>query len=59
MSKMGKANLDSFKINKKLYDTLFPVGTIFFSISKEQKFPHGEWQCIGRDLYSYIFKRIK
>lgn len=56
---MGKVNLDSFKINKKLYDALFPVETIFFSINKGQEFLHREWQCIGRNLYSYIFKKIR
>ena len=46
-------------LDKDMFDSLFPIGTIYYSYDKEQKFPYGEWEYRGCNSMAYFFKRIK
>ena len=50
---------DKMILDKDMFDSLFPIGTIYYSYDKEQKFPYGEWEYRGCNSMAYFFKRIK
>ena len=50
---------DKIILDKDMFDSLFPIGTIYYSYDKEQKFPYGEWEYRGCNSMTYFFKRIK
>lgn len=50
---------DKMILNKDMFDSLFPIGTIYYSYDKEQKFSYGEWEYRGCNSMAYFFKRIK
>ncbi len=50
---------DKIILDKDMFDSLFPIGTIYYSYDKEQKFPYGEWEYRGCNSMAYFFKRIK
>ena len=50
---------DKMILDKDMFDSLFPIGTIYYSYDKEQKFPYGEWEYRGCNSMTYFFKRIK
>lgn len=53
-------NWNELKENEKnMFDSLFPIGTIYYSYDKEQKFSYGEWEYRGCNSMAYFFKRIK
>lgn len=57
-NKSKNVNSDSL-INEKLYNELFPIGTIKPFFIEEPKFKYGEWEKIDCDGLAYFFKRIK
>lgn len=40
--------------DKDMFDSLFPIGTIYYSYDKEQKFPYGEWEYRGCNSMAYF-----
>lgn len=50
---------DKIILDKDMFGSLFPIGTIYYSYDKEQKFPYGEWEYRGCNSMAYLFKRIK
>lgn len=50
---------DKIILDKDMFDSLFPIGTIYYSYDKEPNFLYGEWEYIGCYSMAYFFKRIK
>jgi len=47
------------RVRKEMFDELFPIGSVYMSMSRKQKFPFGKWKYLGSDSFSCFFKRIK
>lgn len=49
----------TINFDENLFNVLFPIGSVIYSIHKDIKFSHGEWECIGSNVFTYFFVRIK
>lgn len=58
-NKLKEIEKDKIILDKDMFDYLCPIGTIYYSYDKEQKFPYGEWEYRGCNSMAYFFKRIK
>ena len=59
LNKSKENEKDKIILDKDMFDSLFPIGSVYYSYDKEQKFPYGEWEYRGCNSMAYFFKRIK
>lgn len=58
-NKLKESEKNKIILDKDMFDSLSPIGTIYYSYDKEQKFPYGQWEYRGCNLMTYFFERIK
>lgn len=58
-NKLKESEKDKIILDKDMFDFLYPVGTVYYSIDKKLNLPYGEWEYIGCYSIGYFFKRIK
>ena len=59
LNKSKENEKDKIILDKDMFDSLFPIGSVYYSIDKKLNLQYGEWEYRGCNSMAYFFKRIK